>query len=1016
MAEEKPKKKVSAFLLILTLILAVVVTGFGKPGFLLDFVRWRAPKTELPAGLDSDDGIAPITGNSAAINVSPLTGITVTAPENTFVGDRTIKMTELSEIEIEAAEQVLNSPDGFPGCILRGWDLDAGLAEGELALKNFNLNFDLSELGILEENYDMLTVFRQGEDGKFYELSVSVQDGVLTALTRENCPVFLVQGLIWTGVVTSVTYVFDSYMATKDEGNTSGLVSETYPVRIDNKVRFRIVLYHNDHLKTLEDRRAALWNAAYGKFENRNNAQKLVIAEKGEAVYKAMSEDAQKALIKQYAAKLADDKLKTDPEYQKVLRDIELAKEKLYQPEIYTETFNAAVTVFKYFESHLGKDEMPPWPIYLYITPTLEESVYATTEGSITIGNPYMKINGNKNMNDPKEKETLLLTMAHEYFHVLQRMRRNRFFSSRKYDEATAMVVEMWVYDDFKAQGKLPTLTKTDVIKEYNAWHLFAMPLDFEGSGLTSGGRIYYGDEAGGIIPKSFISLGEEEVGTDAGYVAGHFLNYIFSREGKKSYKEILDAYNWSWIGGRADFTKLVKKLFGINDSELSTYYRLFIRKNAGKIFTAIKNDNACTGNEEDWKWYCPTACSEAKRPEHARGPQKPQLSYAYVYNHNYIARIRRIAADLPANYNKTFSLLIVKDEKFSSKLPDVELIPVENTKYKQSKYGLFYEAETAANYKNFWMLELDAGTASLLYTTYAEWLPASTVTDLFYDIYGHPNDSSEYRIYTLIAPNEIRPEISGGKIKFKLPEKSTAAQDGYIDGYKVTITPSEGKTYVEHLKIESAGKERSINLTKMIRADQIAFAQFGADTDQQITFTVSVCEYINEADGTRTYGPESNQGGVEALMSAFGATAGRLQITLHWASTDDLDLHCLTPDGSHIYYDNKRAGGGYLEIDKNVHGELSEAIEHIYFDHPQSGEYKFYVDNYKDRTDGDVSADVTVRINNSREGENNPLQQSILMIKEAPMGSRSPTWSFTINSYEDSETGTEFIDGVPGG
>ncbi|MBQ6443320.1 MAG: hypothetical protein IJJ11_01420, partial [Methanosphaera sp.] len=668
-------------------------------------------------------------------------------------------------------------------------------------------------------------------------------------------------------------------------------------------------------MKTLERRKNALWEDAYKSSANRKNAEKLAIAEKGEAAYNALNDKDRIALRNQYAAKLADELVKTNSEYQQVLKDIELAREKLYRPEIYTETFNAAVAVFKYFESHLGTKEMPPWPIYLYITPMLQDSVYATTEGSLTIGNPYMKINGNKNMNDPKEKETLLLTMAHEYFHVLQRMRRNRFLSSRKYDEATAMVVEMRVYDDFKAQGKLPTLTKADAFKEYNAWHLFAMPLDFEGGGLMSHGTIFYGDETDF---SSLIRLREDEVGTEAGYVAGHFLNYIFSREGQKSYKEILDAYNWSWTGGKADFIKLVEKLFGINDSEISMYYQLFIRKNAGKIFTAIKNDNACNGNEEDWKWYCPTACSEAKRPGHARGPQKPQMSYAYLYNHNCIARIRRIAADLPANYNKTFSLLIVKDEKFSSKLPDVELYPVENLKYKQSKYGLFYEAETAANYKNFWMLELDTALAGFRYLHVDEHMPGTDNVDR---IYGHPDDSSEYRIYTLIAPNEIRPEISGGKIKFKLPEKSTAAQDGYIDGYKVTITPSEGETYVEHLKIESAGKERSINLTKMIRADQIAFAQFGADTDQQITFTVSVCEYINEADGTRTYGPESNQGGVEAFMSAFGATAGRLQITLHWASTDDLDLHCLTPDGGHIYYDNKRAGGGYLEIDKNVHG-----------------------------------------------------------------------------------------------
>ena len=59
--------------------------------------------------------------------------------------------------------------------------------------------------------------------------------------------------------------------------------------------------------------------------------------------------------------------------------------------------------------------------------------------------------------------------------------------------------------------------------------------------------------------------------------------------------------------------------------------------------------------------------------------------------------------------------------------------------------------------------------------------------------------------------------------------------------------------------------------------------------------------------------------------------------------------------------------------------------------------------------------ADVTVRINNNGEGQNDPSKQSVLMIREAPMGSRSPTWTFKISGNEDPETGLEYIDGVPG-
>ena len=134
-----------------------------------------------------------------------------------------------------------------------------------------------------------------------------------------------------------------------------------------------------------------------------------------------------------------------------------------------------------------------------------------------------------------------------------------------------------------------------------------------------------------------------------------------------------------------------------------------------------------------------------------------------------------------------------------------------------------------------------------------------------------------------------------------------------------------------------------------------------------------------------------------------------------HWFGTDDLDLHCVTPDGSHIYYSNPSGGGGYLDVDMNISGDRTEAIEHIYFDQPKIGVYQFYIVNYTDRTEGDVPADVTVTINNNEEGQNDPSKKSVLVSKTVSMGGRSPTWTFVIEITEDPETGAEYVEGVPG-
>ncbi len=59
-----------------------------------------------------------------------------------------------------------------------------------------------------------------------------------------------------------------------------------------------------------------------------------------------------------------------------------------------------------------------------------------------------------------------------------------------------------------------------------------------------------------------------------------------------------------------------------------------------------------------------------------------------------------------------------------------------------------------------------------------------------------------------------------------------------------------------------------------------------------------------------------------------------------------------------HIYYSNKSAGGGTLDVDMNASSSnlSTSPVENIYFPAPEDGHYKVYIRNFRDRTDGQAS------------------------------------------------------------
>lgn len=103
----------------------------------------------------------------------------------------------------------------------------------------------------------------------------------------------------------------------------------------------------------------------------------------------------------------------------------------------------------------------------------------------------------------------------------------------------------------------------------------------------------------------------------------------------------------------------------------------------------------------------------------------------------------------------------------------------------------------------------------------------------------------------------------------------------------------------------------------------------------------------------------------LSAILASLNAGYGDITISMLWDSEDDLDLHVFTPDGSEIYYNNREAQNGYLDVDANtVTNMMDNPVENVYFISPVNGDYWIYVNDYEDRSNGATNFLVRITIN----------------------------------------------------
>lgn len=114
------------------------------------------------------------------------------------------------------------------------------------------------------------------------------------------------------------------------------------------------------------------------------------------------------------------------------------------------------------------------------------------------------------------------------------------------------------------------------------------------------------------------------------------------------------------------------------------------------------------------------------------------------------------------------------------------------------------------------------------------------------------------------------------------------------------------------------------------------------------------------------------------------------IRASLIWNNRHDLDLHCITPAGQHIYYGEKDSNcGGSLDVDRNARSDnlTSKPVENIRWPKGKAkkGHYRFFVENYAYHVDPAIDNPFAVEVE-----INGKIQQFELTMPAGITGSSS--------------------------
>lgn len=532
-------------LMIFVLLFLLTSCGQEKPP-----VNYNPPVSNNTGNTGNDqtefadfvDNIPENSGSSKPIDITPVEGLHITAEENAFWTDTEINVKPIDDSteNIQETEQKLYEDGGI--LMLAGFDIDAGLSADEYMPGNFNVEYDLSKTEIDPKYYEYLRVYRVGDDGKYYELTANVEDGVLKFSSNQNS-VFLacvlIEGLLAIGTVAQSEYL---------ERNVYFIKNGNETLKHDGKNNYGswcIEWASNDI------------DPEFGKKLRRMSEIERRYVKEAEKKYREddMYSATNQMVLNQMMCDYILNSIEKDEEHKKM-------SEQIVFPDAIREIDKLIGNAFRY----LYQEEKMRMPFHRVPFKLIrDQKKYFGLAINRALSSAYIDINLNYvNPVNANDMYNLQMTLAHELLHVCQvryRFPVDAVSDNTRYDEMVAQFIEEDALAYFIRKDIIPEtanieLTRTDY------WGNLRLPINGEeDSNLDSG-------------------IKNDEL-INCGYNLGSFLRYLCKKEGKRPWAHtIMKARSYFATG----ISEPLCEIFGIDEQAFDLYFRNWVISNRSEI------------------------------------------------------------------------------------------------------------------------------------------------------------------------------------------------------------------------------------------------------------------------------------------------------------------------------------------------------------------------------------------------------------------------------------------------